>query len=271
MLIHTPDLISACSKAREIIELHGYNNPQDINLEDIAWKRRAVIRKRIISDCEALVVRSGKAAIITVSSDIREIGRERFTIAHEIGHLILHCNSGCLSACSQIDLFFYNKVHPEEREADKFATELLMPQKMFYPLCEDGQPNFTIIDELAKQFQTTLTATSIRFIECTPYPCALIAIVNGEIKWVKKSESFIYTPRIGKLNKNTYAMDCFSQEGTSNETHQNLAPHWLTDSPNEGFVILEQSKYLKHYNMVLTLLSYHMDESDTTSVFGSGV
>ena len=55
--------------------------------------------------------------------------RRRFTVAHEIGHWVLHAEVGrvyCRS--SDLELAPDDRDHEVEREANRFAAELLMPE-----------------------------------------------------------------------------------------------------------------------------------------------
>ncbi|MBI2612803.1 ImmA/IrrE family metallo-endopeptidase [Candidatus Kaiserbacteria bacterium] len=47
--------------------------------------------------------------------------RRRFSIAHEIGHLLFN------TTCNQTGVFSYDASSPNETEANAFASELLMP------------------------------------------------------------------------------------------------------------------------------------------------
>lgn len=60
------------------------------------------------------------------SSD--SVARQRFTLAHEIGHVLLHSGSGSLvDYRSNLE----NPVETKEYEANKFAAALLMPRTEF--------------------------------------------------------------------------------------------------------------------------------------------
>lgn len=95
--------------------------------------------------------------------------RQRFSIAHELGHFFLHEHNAI-----HIDRysFFRNRnsetaLDPMEIEANRFAAEILMPSKF---LEEELSRYIDIIDidedviwELAKKFKVTVTAMTIRF------------------------------------------------------------------------------------------------------------
>ena len=65
----------------------------------------------------------GGPAIIVNNGESISVERKIFTIAHELGHLILHRNS--------FDGEVAEENETEEKQADMFAAELLMPQKAF--------------------------------------------------------------------------------------------------------------------------------------------
>ena len=65
----------------------------------------------------------GGPAIIVNNNEAISVERKIFTIAHELGHLILHKNS--------FDGEVSEENETEEKQADMFAAELLMPQEAF--------------------------------------------------------------------------------------------------------------------------------------------
>jgi|SRR5690625_1366218 len=114
-----------------------------------------------------IVIKDGKAKIGFNSNHVEE--RIRFTIAHEIGHFILHR--------SQMDFFIDNTYYAlrddnsskgefkMEREANGFAAALLMPKKLIIE--EIKKINFDIADEnslniLSKKFKVSTQAMSFR-------------------------------------------------------------------------------------------------------------
>ena len=67
--------------------------------------------------------------------------RKRFTIAHELGHFLLK------HLIKEHDINFYDK-SPQEREANQFAAELLMPLDFIKADFETNQN----IDDLSKKY-----------------------------------------------------------------------------------------------------------------------
>jgi Zn-dependent peptidase ImmA (M78 family) len=89
--------------------------------------------------------------------------RQRFTIAHELGHLLLHKDE------VHIDRAFRNSISSQaidanEIEANRFAAELLMP---FHLLKNEDISNIDVEDEsslrdLARKFKVSLQAMTLR-------------------------------------------------------------------------------------------------------------
>ncbi|HAS6274679.1 TPA: ImmA/IrrE family metallo-endopeptidase [Vibrio vulnificus] len=83
--------------------------------------------------------------------------RQRFTIAHEIGHHIKH---GAFQQNFLDSSFFRNgETNVLEIEANNFAAELLMPTKRFHELISSG---VTKVDEIAEYFKVSVMAVRVR-------------------------------------------------------------------------------------------------------------
>jgi len=97
-------------------------------------------------------------------------GRQRFTIAHELGHAIFE-SSGSGRHRHGREL---------ERLCDKIAAEILMPKAIFIKLV-GNRPTIDRLIELSRQFETSLSATLIRAAEL--YGVRAFEVDNGTINW----------------------------------------------------------------------------------------
>ncbi len=84
--------------------------------------------------------------------------RQRFTIAHEIGHYKLHVNE---ILHYDKDFFLRSKdiYSPEEREANHFAGELLMPEDLINKCIDNGIRSISV---LAKRLNVSEDAMRYR-------------------------------------------------------------------------------------------------------------
>ena len=83
-------------KAGVILRDLKIKEPGDISIEDIAWTRGAIVVEDGLRGADArLVYMPGVLpGIIRVNATIPHLGRRRFSIAHELGHMELRHNPG---------------------------------------------------------------------------------------------------------------------------------------------------------------------------------
>lgn len=85
--------------------------------------------------------------------------RQKFTLAHELGHYILH-KSEITSKHEDYILLRDNEYTAMEREANEFAAELLMPRDKFRNCVESREA--TTIKDLAQKFEVSANAVRYR-------------------------------------------------------------------------------------------------------------
>jgi Zn-dependent peptidase ImmA (M78 family) len=115
-----------------------------VDVEGLALALGIKVRKAYLSDNISGMIRKVKEGFeITVNARHPET-RQRFTLAHEIGHYVLHRS---LMGDGNVDDRAYrsdgsvqnNCIGPrEETEANKFAANLLMPSEAIKKLRADG-------------------------------------------------------------------------------------------------------------------------------------
>lgn len=120
-------------------------------------------------------------------------GRGLFTLAHELGHYFIDEHHHWLkvhphqSHCSFV-LQEGAVTKPHEREADVFATNLLLPRATFRARVGCPAPSAEVVRDSADFFRTSLSTTAIRFTELEPFPCAAIKWGPGASRsWAKRS------------------------------------------------------------------------------------
>jgi|SRR5437899_8810908 len=105
-------------------------NKPPVKVEDVARDLGAVIRFQPYEDnISGVLYRDESNTIIGVNS-LHHPNRQRFTIAHEVGHLVLHEIE--VHVDKGYRMVFRDKVSaqaadPAEIDANRFAAELLMP------------------------------------------------------------------------------------------------------------------------------------------------
>jgi Zn-dependent peptidase ImmA (M78 family) len=174
----------ALTRAEKLLKKLGITEPDEIDLEAIAFYVGARIRYRLLDSCEARIVGSGDNAIITINARSSS-QRQRFSIGHELGHWEHH--RGQQLVCR---LEGRQSTLASERLADSYAADLLMPTYLFRPLAlQQSMLNFKAVSTLAETFKTSHTATAIRLIESDHSPALLVCHGAQKRKWFVKAPS----------------------------------------------------------------------------------
>ncbi|MFA5297659.1 MAG: ImmA/IrrE family metallo-endopeptidase [Lutibacter sp.] len=126
-----------------------------------------------------------------VNSEIPYSEKKRFVAAHELGHFFLH-NKLELHSDNSKTLNWFNvenqaKRGMEEYEANDFASELLMPEKIFRKFISGKIFGPQLIKDISNRFKTSLTSVIYRVITLDIAPILVVFISNGEIKYWRKS------------------------------------------------------------------------------------
>lgn len=235
------------------------------DLELLAWARGALVREEQLEGAEARIAQVGRRAIITVSKRIADPRRRRFSIAHELGHLELHGNRAPLAIClaDDIDNWLERDDTALEREANEFAAALLLPERFFAPLCRGREPSLDLIGGLADTFDTSLTATAIRYARLANEPVVVLLSQGGHIRWFRGSRQYealreelrLFIDVRSRLHPETRAARVLRGEVAPKEMRQVPASAWFAGGRYRAdSSILEQSLAMPAYNSVLSLL-----------------
>jgi hypothetical protein len=167
----------------------GVTDPGDIDLGAIAADLNAEVVFEDLDGATARVIQIGDRARVIVSTRILDVGSIRFSIAHEIGHLVCKHYVGPGAAVERLCAPLHADGKATEREADVFAAELLMPRPLVTRWCAVQPKTFEPVRAIASAFGTSVLASTMRFVELTPERCAVVYTKHGRVQWAKKSPS----------------------------------------------------------------------------------
>lgn len=247
--------ISPAAYAVALLDRLGINDVPDVR--DVAAKLSIAIEEREIESFDGALVRIKGSAIgaIALRRSIREAGRKNFTVAHEIGHLILpgHDDSTVCRA-EQVESWAL-VLSTKELEANQFAAELLMPTVVVSKLIGTREPSFAPCEAVAATFGTSLTAATYKFTELSSYSCAVVWSSAGEVRWFKGSREFGAWVRIReRVDARTFAHAAFAGTALPNRPEPVAADAWLDGRFEDDATVFEQSRAMPTYNGVLTIL-----------------
>lgn len=233
--------------AEGVLRRLGITKPSEIDVEAIAEALGAKVRYRTLSCSHARIVALGNRAIISID-DAAGPQRRRFSVAHELGHWMLH--RGQQLACApMIDgSLVQDDSRSYEREADAFAASLLMPASMLRS--NDAEPITALgVQQVARLFDVSLIAAATRLVELTSTACAL-AVANGDACWFRRSKAMPagwFMPPV-KLQQLLHASDGLSLSSVKVPAlkwyvgpelyGRKIIENWLERRPDAAIVLL---------------------------------
>ena len=191
-----------------------------------------------------IVQYDGSRFAIGYNARLESHGLKQFTLAHELGH---YCLDGHALALIRTGVGLHTcSVEPPggdpfEKEADWFASDLLMPKAWFraaaasYPLGKVG------VQRMAELCQTSLTATGNRYARLSPMFCIAIRSFGTTVRYGHLSEtarnlfpssnSRYMKDRPIPENSLTYALNTKAPVPIPVDGGEGFLSDWLPDAP----------------------------------------
>lgn len=172
--------------AEELLQSLGITAPGEIDLEAIAYTQGVRVRYHQLDGCEARIIGAGDIAIVTVD-DRCSVGRQRYSIGHELGHWKHHRGQRLVCRSTEIE-YLSDKASAVEKHADNYAASLLMPGYIFLPMLRSYKRlNFDVVKSLAEAFQVSITAAAIRCVDLGDTPAMIINHNPRGRAWFRRS------------------------------------------------------------------------------------
>ena len=213
------------------------------------------------------LLRENGEFVILVSASCPTVGNRRFSAGHELGHYHL---TGHLEALLSLGSHYSgppeSTTDPLEREANTFASELLMPEPLVRPIVANSDIGLNSVQAIAMRCETSLVSAAIRYTQLSPDPVAIIVSYDGTIEFSSVSTPLWDYPGVARRKP---------QRGDG--LVRGTAAYRLTGSPEKvrdvaedsdtaglelwfpkcetGAEVAEESVGLGRYGRVLTVLS----------------
>jgi len=162
--------------------------------------------------------------------------RKRFTIAHELAHVIF--------AGTGDD--WPRRGHELERLCDMIATEILMPKRVFRD--EAGPfPSMSVARKMSRRFQVSLSSTAIRFAELFGISC--FEIEDGYWRWShgigRKLSNYLISGSIEDLIASADGLPTGNVEVAALISGQvrELVLEWQASRDNERYLFMLRPKF----------------------------
>lgn len=121
--------------------------------EEIVQLYKIEVRRSPLN-CDGWCLQLEDRVIIRINSET-SVGRQRFTLAHELGHLIL-------GIPAVVGESMFNKRNAKEREVDKLAAKILLPESRVRNDIKEVPITATVIRKLARRAKVSDVVVALR-------------------------------------------------------------------------------------------------------------
>ena len=189
-----------------------------MNRGDIAWRARSVasgvlrdhkvtalpvnpialaeevgihVGTKAVKGVSGMLLRTGNDFGIIYSTHISSAGFQNFSVAHELGHYFMPGHIDAVLGDHGIHESHAGFASDDryEIEADHFAAALLMPESLFTRAVSRAGEGLPAIESLAELCVTSLTATAIRYTQCTDDAAAVIISIGRRVNYCFMSKA----------------------------------------------------------------------------------
>lgn len=216
--------------AVELRQSIGWNNPSDFSLKEVAGSLGICIKEVPSMGSEGRILMSRDSGVISINSTNNNLKKNNFTIAHEIGHFLLHKD---LALCvdTQTTLSEWHIKGPQETQANDFASELLMPSDLFCSKIDRKRLNIALMQEVSTYFNVSMLAAFLKYVLIGNYPLMIVFMESGLVKWKKCSQDFPFQflPIKSAVPAYTVAGDYFYHNKLESEPEEIDAIEWFPE------------------------------------------
>jgi hypothetical protein len=196
------------------------------------------------------------------STAVDSVGYQRFSVAHELGHYYLPGHpDAVLRNGEHHSLAGYVSADAYEREADQFAAELLLPERLVRPALARLDDGLDSVRGLAEAAGTSLSASGIAYARYTRSAVAVVMSTEGKVDFCSFSDA-LKDARVGWLKRG----DRVPAASRTSDLHrspdrilaadsafgQSSLTDWFRTDRNP--TVVEEAVGLGSYGKVLTIL-----------------
>lgn len=161
-----------------------------IDVEALARELAEVATKRFPINIDGLCLDIGVAGVrpkIWVSETLGH-QRRRFTLAHEIGHILIPWHSGSIvDDLEAEDGHGRSEYYQMEGEANRFAAELLMPSDWASRICFETEHMRAAMRTIIEVADVSMSAAALRVITLGPPGYIVAALRDGVVTWSSRT------------------------------------------------------------------------------------
>lgn len=199
---------------------------------------------------------------IIYNDSITSKGRINFTLAHELGHYLMHrhLNSDGIK-CTTKDMYRWDSAYGQmEAEANVFASFLLMPLDDFRQQIAGEQISMGLMQHLSNRYGVSVSAAILKWLDITDKRAMIVVGKEGFIDWAWCSKPLIKSGVFYRARQDVVELPALSLAARNDVTVDNITgiKHpkgvWLGDEEVHEMTILARQG-----EMTISLLMYPDD------------
>jgi len=218
------------------------------------------IRGGDLGELEGMLLKREKGWYLLYNDQVLSSGRINFTIAHELGHYLLHRKEEDAFRCSTEDLLNGGaSARRRESDADQFAATLLMPFDDYRNQVETTRVDIDLLGRCADRYGVSLLAAIRQWIGFTPQRAVLVVSRDGFVQWSWASRKALRTRARFRFSKETIPIPEASLAAQTTR-HPDArvgidvpARVWFQEEPAD-MSLREMRVVSDQYDLVITLL-----------------
>lgn len=240
---------------------HLFDDEYKVDPKIIANAKQIVVIEKELDNCDGKLITYDGVDLIFVNKNLKEETSKKFTIAHELGHHEISKHRSVLKhgLCVSTFKLNYNPSSFQEKEANDFASSLLMPKKLFQEYSDELEISGETIKKISEKFNVSLTAAALRYLKIGKIPICVIMVKNGRIEWAFCSDYFRlkYIEKGKLIRRESEGWKYFNKKESFTEGPALIkASVWFWNDRNlkEDFYIYEDIIPLPAYKSLLIIL-----------------
>lgn len=201
--------------------------------------------------------------MILYNYSIKSEGRQNFTIAHELGHYLLHRHlsppNGFKCSGRNMSEWEKNQINTIEPEANEFASYLLMPLDDLRHQIGKNTISPSLIEHLADRYMVSRLAILLKWVSMTEERAQLVVSEEGCFKWAKSSNPLFKSGIYHKKQE----FKVIPQESAASSSFQH--GQWITKKhgndiwSEEEVIEMAFSSYDQEGSITISLLIFPKD------------
>ncbi len=226
-----------------------------VDVETLARSFGARIVRGDLDGAMARIIGQGSRAVIRLSNRVVQVGAQRFSVAHELGHLVMqHPTPGPMALAER------TAARPVDRgvetEANAFAAELLMPEDEIRVRLVRTQLSVELAGAIATEMGVSIVAAALRCVELTTEPSAVMLVEGDRVTWIATGGGLRTGYRRGmRIDPGSMAAYLAASDTLSCAATRVPARLWRIRDAAERLVVHEEAVRVPEQAAVLSLVT----------------